>query len=333
MIRYYLHKIIAKILSAFVYLWRGKNLRRGVFEIVPRDFVFQKKVVLAFWDLSLVHLGDQLFHEALVRYLVGHNVEVYVCGNSPLNVYFSDLGAAAVPLVDLQKKGIDGALFISKDDVAFQFTSLFGKKNAFIGINYAALDTEEKISVEITRIALEFVKKNGFGGDVGVEMRKIDFKPNIPKTILDGYDHEGWMRTLSSEPEKKFLVFNNYVASNFFDVSKRESLLEELCKKKRKEGYIVIHVGSKKDRAADRRKYNFIDFDFRGILDPIALIKLFSLKNVLGVVSFDTYVMHAAALFGKDLYIVVKDESRKEIFRKRFIPMYPGADDILKEYL
>ncbi len=333
MIRYYFYKILNKILSAFLYAKKGKVLRSGVYEIVPRGFSFENKIVLAFWDRALVHLGDQLFHEALARYLIKNGFKVYVCGSSPLNSYFSALGAEIISLGDLKKRKIEGAIFVSKDDMAFSVVSNFGKKNSFIGINYAALTTEEKISLEISRIILDFIKKSGAMQNVDSEIKKINFNPEVPESILNGYEEKQWFKLISALSNKRFLVFNNYVASNFLDSGKREPLLENLCKKKKSEGFEIIHVGSKNDKLEDKKIYDFIDHDLRGELDPMALIKLFSLNNVEGVISFDTYVMHAASLFHKNLYIVNKNESVKEIFRKRFIPMYPGGEGTLKEYL
>jgi hypothetical protein len=328
MIKYYLYKILNKILSRFVYIKYGKKIEKGVFEILPKNFKFQNKIVLSFWDKNLIHLGDQLFNVPLVKNLL-NRYEFYVCGKSPLNSYFEYLG---VKVFDYRYFNIKGAILIGKDDMAYSFWEKFGKENLYIGINYAVLQYEEKITVSLLRILLNVLKRFDENIDVDKELNRADFLfPIFENKNLD--EEERKILENISKEDKKFLVFNNYVASDYISARKRINFLEKIAKEKKEEGYSIIHIGSKKDKINDKKIYNFVDYDLRGKLVPLALFNLFNLNNVYGIISFDTFPMHLASIFKKDLYVVVRKEERKEIYRKKFIPCYPNGDDIVKLYL
>lgn len=324
-IHYYLHKIANRIFSIGIYLFCGFNDKKpGVHVGLLGKFKFESKIILAFWDGGLVHLGDQLFHGPIVKYLV-QKYDVYVCGNSPLNEYFERLGAKAVSLENLKETNIRGALFISKDDMAYQVWRNFKSGNSFVGTYYGAMRDNRKVVVSLSDAILGALQKIDPSVDPEREMAKIDFSPISFAAPAKAFPElEG----------KKVLAFNNYVASNYTGITKREYILEEICRKKKEEGYAIVHIGSERDKQGDGRDYkSLVDYDLRGKLNPLDLFSFFSRENVKGVIGFDTYVMHVASLLRKDLYIVVRNEREKEIFRKRYIPMYPGAEDILKEYV
>jgi|GEM_PF-6197954 len=328
MIKYYLYKILNKVLSGVVYTKYGKKIEKGVFEIFPKNFEFQNKIVFSFWDKNLMHLGDQLFHVPLIKNFI-NRYEFYVCGESSLNQYFENLGAE---IFDYKDFNIKGAIFIGKDDMAYSFWKKFGKENLYIGINYAVLQYEEKITVSLLRILLNALKKFDENIDVDKELNNADFSFPIFENKNLNEEERKILENISKE-DKKFLVFNNYVASDYIGTRKRISLLEKIAKEKKEEGYSIIHIGSEKDKISDKKIYNFVDYDFRGKLAPLTLFNLFNLSNVYGIISFDTFPMHVASIFKKDLYIVVRKEERKEIYRKKFIPCYPNGDDIVKIYL
>ena len=325
MIKYYLYKAVHKGASLVSYASRGRHPEGGVFEIIPRNFKFGGKVVLAFWDTKLVHLGDQLFHEALIRYLVKNNIEVLTVGDSWLNKYFQALGAKNISFENLKKEDTQGTIFISKDDLGYQFLSNFRHGNAFLGIDYAALKSQEKVNLAILRIFLDLLEKIDAIKSVTEEIQKINPAPEVPKEILSGYENADWLKNIANQ-NQKFLAFNNYLASGFLEASVRKRILENLARQKKQAGWAIIHLGSPKEKANDRKKYDFIDYDLRGKLQPLDLIKLFSLENVKGIISFDTYAMHAASLCQKDLHIVVKNARRKKEIEQRFVPFFPAPN-------
>jgi ADP-heptose:LPS heptosyltransferase len=328
MIKYYLYKILNKVLSRVVYIRNGKKIERGIFEIIPKNFEFQSKIVLSFWDKNLMHLGDQLFHVPIIKNFI-NRYEFYVCGESPLNPYFEYLSAKICGYKNFK---IKGAIFIGKDDMAYSFWKKFGKENFYIGINYAVLQYEEKITVSLLSILLNALKRFDENIDVDKELNRADFSfPIFENKNLD--EEERKILENISKEDKKFLVFNNYVASDYISARKRINLLEKIAKEKKEEGYSIIHIGSKKDKINDKKNYNFVDYDLRGKLNPLTLFNLFNLNNVYGIISFDTFPMHVASIFKKDLYVVVRKEERKEIYRKKFIPCYPNGSDIVKLYL
>lgn len=330
MIRYYLYKIFNIIGSNIVLFVRGLKAPRGVSAYAPKDFKCSNKIVLAFWDKRLVHLGDQLFHQPIVEWLV-RRYDVFVCGDIPLAPYFTALGVKAISLDALEKEGIDGAIFISKNDMAFDVFRHFPGNNMFVGVDYGKIDGDERIVVALAKIILDAMHHVGAIADPRQALREIDFEPAVPDAIIDKAPGD-WASALIDHPDASYVIFNNYVASGHREIRGREHFLTEIAKKKREEGCLIVHTGSKKDKENDPYTYDFIDVDMRGALTPLDMFTLFSLRNVKGFIGFDAYVMHVASLFRKDLYIVIKSQKNKTLFRKRFVPMYPGIEQTVKRY-
>ena len=330
-IHYYFYKISSIILSRVVWLIYKFPSPKGVFAYSPDNFEFKNKIIFAFWNKKLVHLGDQLFHQPIIEALQKH-YDVYVCSDDPLKEYFKALGVKTVTLPELKQEKIEGGIFISKGDMAFDVYKNFPRNNSFIGIHYGKIEGEEKIVVSLAKNIINMMKLLKIKGVDGL-LEKMNFQPEIPASILNTPEKQDDLRYFLNNKNKKFIIFNNYVASNFIDTKKREHLLDEIARNKKEQGYLIVHCGSAQDKAADNNYYDFIDIDLRGKLGIIDLFKLFSLENIKGIIGFDAFVMHIASLFKKDLYVVVRKESQKELFRKKFVPMYPGEDGIVKEYL
>ncbi|HVN26437.1 MAG TPA: hypothetical protein VMT99_02175 [Candidatus Paceibacterota bacterium] len=323
-VRYYIHKVVAHGLSELVALRRTVYREPGMRAVAPSDFSFSGTFVLAFWDPILVHLGDQLFHEPLARALkrVG---AVKIVVDPRLEPYFKGLGYDTIRLAEL---GQGGHVFISKNDMLHAITSRFPQAAA-IGIDYAAIEGGDRVVVAM--IGLVSRALQGLGLQPLPALSGPDFEPAVPASLTRGCESAPWAASIAHDG--RYLAFNNYVASGIVEAKQREHLLVELVQKMKDEGYRIIHTGSAGDKRNDPRAYPFVDIDLRGRFSPTDLFSLFAHPAVRGVVSFDAYVVHVASLLKKDLYVVAKSAATKDAFGRRFVPMFPGGERLLKEYL
>src|SRR3989344_3029738 len=84
---HYAHKIKERFLSRLI-CWRKSIYKEpGVWCVSPRGFSFKGTIILAFWDPDLVHLGDQLFHEPLARF-IKNKYTLKVATDSRLEEFF-----------------------------------------------------------------------------------------------------------------------------------------------------------------------------------------------------------------------------------------------------
>ena len=329
MIGYYSKKAVAKIFSKAVSARYGLARERAVYAGSFGKFASSKTVVLAFWDRTLVHLGDQLFHQPLVEHLLVRGYAVLVDDKTPLAPYFGALGARVVSVEDMQKEQLSGALFVSKDDIVFDIWKKFGKGNAIACINYGGLESDDRVALSLARIVLRTLKE--LGDDAGDEKDIVAWRPRVPQTVIDRYATAPWKEKLKSAGDKKIVAFNNYVASDIVQAKGREKILEDLAREKKKEGYALAHLGSAKEKHMDARAYDFIDIDLRGEIGALELFAFFADARVAGLVGFDAYNLHAAVLCGKDAWVVMKDEGKKEHYAKKFVPMHPALERYVKK--
>jgi hypothetical protein len=157
------------------------------------------------------------------------------------------------------------------------------------------------------------------------ELDEAGLCPQVSPRLLEKYSHAPFLRIFLENPDKKFIWFNNYVFSRFIGITKkRRKMLEDLARAKKKEGFLIVHGGSPKDKENDSRHYDFVDYDLRGKVEPAGYFKIFSLDNLEGVICYDTFIMHVASILRKNLYIVMKERANpkeEERFKKTFIPM------------
>lgn len=324
---YYSKKAVAKIFSKALSVRYGLARERAVYAGSFGNYVSSKTVVLAFWDRTLVHLGDQLFHQPLVEHLLARGYAVVIDDTTPLAPYFAALGARVASVADLQKEELVGALFVSKDDMVFDIWKKFGKGNAVACINYGGLESDDRVALSLARIVLRTLKV--LGDDAGDEKDIVAWRPDVPEAMT----HAGtaWEEKLRAAGDKKIVAFSNYVASDIVQAKGREKILENMAREKKREGYVLAHLGSAKEKREDARGYDFIDIDLRGEIGVLELFTFFADARVAGLVGFDAYNLHVAVLCGKDAWVVMKDESKKEHYAKKFVPMHQALERYVKK--
>ncbi len=326
---YYLAKVKARAFALFLLKFKNfKSIERFLYFRLPKDFNFSRKIIFCFWDPDIVHLGDQLFYEPLIEYL-DKRFEVLVLTYPLMLPYFKSLGYNVSEIGEIRAREIKGAVLLTNKDMLYRVSKKFGKDNLILAVDYAATRELKRI------VRLIFEKITGFLNRQGILEQAADSSslcPRVSEQLIRAHKNEPWLNIFSKD--KKFIVFNNYVFSRFLALDKEKAaILENLAREKKNQGYLIVHIGSKKDKETDLRKYDFVDYDLRGETKPLALFKLFSLDNVEAVIAFDTFAMHAASMLGKDLYIVLRSrESREmdEIFKKSFTPMAESLEGLIK---
>lgn len=328
---YYLYKIINIFFSILVSnLFLEKIFfQKGIFISKKNNFSFQGKIVFAFWDKNCVHLGDQLFHQPIIKFL-NQKYEVYICTYSDLTEYFLSQNLKTLSFQELKSKNLEGAIFISKHDMLYKVFRNFSSSYAFIGLNYAKLDGEDKIIITVAKVILGAFFKLRIFDNPDKFLKSINFEAYIPENIVNKYRQEKVLKLFLENPDKKFFIFNDRVASNYIGTIFKKLFFRQLIKKKRKEGYKVVYVSEKERGILSNLIIGKVDFDLSKKFNSCSLFALFALTNIEGVISFDTYIAHIASIFKKELYIVLRKRNKNELFKKRFIPMFPNFDYLLK---
>lgn len=324
------HRVMSELLCSQLEGTRGAGLRYVFLRQKKEKINFSGEIIFGFWDSSLVHLGDMLFHLPLALALKARGYKVTVLGGGSLASYFEASGVAAVPLSEWLSKPNPGSLLVSKNDVLWSTYRKITQPVYFLGLDYNWLEDDEPVSLAIIHAvgkALELLEENGHGGNLIAASR---FPPPMPEQILKSIESKEWWKVISEARETKWVLFNPYVASNQLMTLGKTQGLVSLAKRKKEEGFKIIFTGSQKDKKMDGQVYEFVDLDLRGKLSPADLIALAAHPEVQASISYDTFAMHAASLSRKDLYVAVKDSLRVEKFKKRFVPMYPGADDSVR---
>jgi hypothetical protein len=114
----------------------------------------------------------------------------------------------------------------------------------------------------------------------------------------------------------EYFIYSNYIDSGKFrKYCINNKSLEIQAVNLKKEGYKLIHVGSKNDLFNDQSVYNFIDIDLRGELSISQLIQLIGNKKIKGVVSYDNFIMHLSGIFDKKSFVLF----RGRFFKKNII--------------
>ena len=329
MIGYYAHKIANTLLTKFVSPLASTQTGPGLLAGSIGDFRFDRRFVFYFADSRLVHLGDQLFHQPLIElWRSGYELNVAVSG--PFAPYFTSQGVRVISPDEYQS--VAGAVIITKNDLAYDVAHRFPSGNYFVGVNYHLVQDPGPICYALARTVYDALTPLALDlPDLPGESSGV-FTPYVPDGLIAEMREEKWVESITSDSGSKYLVYNDFVSSNHFAATRRMSVIAELARRRKAEGYKIVYTGSREEARKRPRPPDFVDVDLRGAFGPIGLYKLFSLDNVAGVISFDTFVMHVASAFRKDLYIVRKSVDYPAGYRRKYVPMYPGCDAIVKAY-
>lgn len=322
-----MHRLLSRLV-----LLGGKFTRQpGIVTGTMRQSSFEpQKMVLCFWDTELVHLGDQLFHCQLIEAYRNH-FDIHVVCPRVMVSFFKSLNVKAYPVSELKPLDFESALLISKNDMLFSVYQMFPKNNHFIGIDYGKTQSKERISNTIVSVVTQYLRELNWLNDVSESAHSISFVSSLVK-LNEELKPNAFLTELA-QLNQSYYVYNPYVASNHLSARKRKGKLLEMANDLKQKGFGIILAGSQNDLSSDLQTYEIADLDARGKLTALELFNLFSMPQVLGLISFDTYIAHVATLCHKDLHIVMKSDKNLDFYREKFIPMLPGREEILKQCL
>ncbi len=323
---YYGYKLAQTLLTRFAPGLREIKKRPGILSGKIGDFEFGGKFIFYFADEHLVHLGDQLFHQPLFN-LLRTKYEVLIATGAVMAPYYAAQGLKTISRAEYSS--MQGAVIITKNDLAYACSKLFPNGNLFIGVNYHQLEDKSPITYALTKSVFEIV--GPFVADLPALPSSDDavYAPYVPD--FSNADRPTWLSELDAN--EQYLAFNDVVNSNQISAKRRHHLLLEMADRKKNEGHKIIYIGSEKDRLASPVSPSFVDIDLRGKLKPIELYRLFASENVHGIISYDTFVMHVASALRKDLHVVMRSSRWPVEFRQKYIPMFPGGEGIVKEFV
>lgn len=284
-IRYITHKILSVLLIDLKTLVVAPLVRVTTLNVKPgKSFYFD------FSDAT-THLGDRLFFMPLVWWLIANDYSVGIkSDDKQTGAMFENM--LGHPLLTSEAPGVN-------DIVVYPAPSYLNLRRRYpkaILIDFTDCDTKLKVSEQLVY---------SMGKFLDAEFQKVEFKRlNQSSTEFGSFD--------SSSARKSYL-FNNYVDSGRFRkfFINENKLLHKAVDLKR-QGYRIIHVGSKQDKETDAKKYSFVDVDLRGETSIEQLINIVRSENVIGAVTYDNFIMHLIGIYGKVAFVLF----RGRFFRK-----------------
>lgn len=289
-----LNYLVKKVINKYDAFKLHSNVRYDNLYVynLPKNIKTVKNILLYFPDYQMMHLGDHIFFEPLIRELkkAGFNVEIQPV--KMMEFYFINLG---YQIGNIKTKKYD--LIVTRIEF---YPSLKNSNFSIIYVEIANYKIIQPLCFDIIKKLFNILK---------IETEKIDDIPKLVSSVLS----ESLKNILNSKD--KYILFNNYIDSGSFRITKKHynKLIEYVQELKMKTGYKIIHTGSKNDKQKDKRIYNFVDIDLRGKLSIEDLFNLVQLNNVVYNVSFDAFQMHLFFMAHKKSYIM---------FRGRFTKRY-----------
>lgn len=266
-----------------------------------------KKVLFYFPKYEYMHLGDHLFFEPLMNQLVKDGYEVSVFPAKIMEFYFKNLGYRVISELE---EDID--LIITRTEFIKEIKKL---KNVLL-YEYLNTNLNEKLCVDIVKKVYKVIDSTKIIDSLSIKIQYLKLDKELQKEIQNKYN---------ILQDNKYIIFNNYLDSGkFLNIfSNYNKKFEIKLKDLKKQGYYVIHVGSKKDKEKDRKIYNFVDIDLRGKTSVEELFYLIDLDNIKVNVGFDAFIMHLFFIKNKKNYIFIRNKitsKRKECIKKYFNP-------------
>ncbi len=334
MLSYYARKVHNTLLTRFATPLGNRQTGPGLLSGSVGDFAFKRRFVFYFADAQYVHLGDQLFHQPLISLWQRHGYDVEIATGPILAPYFLAQGLKLVQPEEYAE--VHGAVIITKNDLAHSITELFPNGNFFVGVNYHLVEYPGPICVGLARAVYSALERLAIDLPPLPDGRDGLYKPFVP---AETRGEEGWEKLLREDAQaypsaRGYLAYNDFVSSAYLEAKLREPIIREQGKRLKAEGYRLIYTGTEREKITRPNAPPIVDLDLRGKLSALDLYRLFAQPNVHGVICYDTFVMHVASALHKDLYVTMKKRGRNwQTYKSRYIPMYPGADDIVKECL
>lgn len=308
--------LFKKLFALFLFKISFLNVYNG--NIYFRNKVFLKKkfkILFLLNDTDFIHLGDSLFFDPIISLFNKQNFNVEVKCNKSMEFYYQHNYKI---LLDNNINYNDYNLVITNRD--FIIKTFFKKNIVYINFNYYK-SKKRIINHNIESLINLF--------ELNTSYIDVPFYPNITNENLI-------LKKFNLLKDRNYIIFSNYIDSGSFrlDKSKKNKLLLYLYDFMKNNNYLVIHIGTLKDKLEDNTNYKKI-IDLRGKTSVRDLFDLCSLKNIDIYIGFDNFLMHLFFLKNKKLKIMSRGKPTNEgnIFLKNCIdPPYESCN-FNKEYI
>ncbi len=231
---------------------------------------------------STTHLGDRLFLINLLRVLLENNFKLQIIDNSDFSIFnlYQMIYGESIPQHICNG---DSLVIILKSS----FLSKRRLYKTILVIDFTNIDCIGKISIVIANSFLSFFKLN------------VNYRSHTSKF--------SFVNNSNSIYGDNLIIFNNYLHSGKFrKYFLNTNILNMKCEQLKSSGYKIIHVGSSEDKSHDHNLYPFVDLDLRGKIAIEELIKLIGSKSVVGVVTYDNFIMHVSLASNKITWVLFR---------------------------
>lgn len=248
-----------------------------------------------------MHLGDHLFFIPCIISLIHQGFDITVFPIPSMRSLFQALGIHTIiekPLLS------DFDLIISRTEF---LSTLAKQKSILINITKnLTMPIADEIRRNITKLLCDTTK----------------IQPFSLKLDTNNAHH-------ALTPSKKYLVFNCYVNSGFYMITKKKVktlinfahayALENKCD--------IIFIGSNNDKLKDKNHYPFSFVDLRGKTNIMDVFSLASLENVICYIGFDSFPMHVFSLLHKKSTVLFRGrifQKQADLIKKYHINLFSG---------
>ncbi|WVH09094.1 MAG: hypothetical protein EoVTN8_416 [Fluviibacter phosphoraccumulans EoVTN8] len=234
---------------------------------------------------STTHLGDRLFFLPLLKALDQKKISIYLNSKDSTSIQLLNISHVNFNLID---NVLDSQICVVFPKPSF--TSLSKNYRSAIIVDFTDFNSVTKISEQLI---LSFSKYFQLS-----LKNRIYSMSNRSLFDSDYFINEGSLGCY---------LFSNYIDSGrfrkfFVDENKLSARAIDL----KKQGYRIIHVGSKQDRISDDNHYPFVDVDLRGETSVAALIQIVNSENVVGAITYDNFLMHLVGIHRKVAHVLFR---------------------------
>lgn len=259
------------------------------------------KVLFYFPDSSLMHLGDQIFFEPILRLFKENNFAVCVIPTSTMRNYFDGLGYDVRTPELLNCDDFDLVISPSR---FLRISTIFSKRNkVFVQTVYDRMKSPLIVDM-LNKITSLFNLENN-----------VTSKPQLPLS----FKKNGKVKSLIQivKTNSQLVLYSNYINSGRFRLkNSRSDTLYKYCAENLK-NHFIIHLGTLEDKYNDDQTYDFVGLDLRGCLTIDELIEFMMGIGSFTFVGFDNVIMHLAFILNADCRIVSRGRWSKQ--SRRFL--------------
>jgi hypothetical protein len=303
MLAYYIRKLI-RTGKTHLYAWRYGTWQAPGVLCVPGS-IRNSDIFFDFSDTQSIHLGDQLFHLPLIAHLSKNGFNVWVSETALSGLWKSQGAQCGTP-------GAEPALIVTKSDTVLAARKRFSRSTV-LGFNYAAFTSKRRVAEDIAHYVYQQL--------IALQLAKTAPDTLSLPTITASEKTRELAATLRKdipETSKGIIAWNTTIESGFIGNRGRDALLKQCARTLHDEGYSIVHVGSAKERLVDLPPY--ITADWSGLLPPATFIEWLTLPECTGVISYDTFIAHAATIARKPMWLVVRTKRVAAMMRKKYVP-------------